>query len=538
MKKLLVILFALIITVLPISVSSLSLPVYHEYSEDRNYSMFPAAEFKGTGQGSAVFENTMFICDNSGNCRMIDLNDGTLIAVFRLGSYNSGTVPKGERGNGTSKEHWANHSNQIMFGASKFRDSDPFPLLYVTTGNSGNHDGTGAYIAKCAIERILYSETDRKWYAQTVQIIEFNDHGNIPEQTGNPRKNMNGDNGASELTDMFDKESGSFRYISGNGYSADAGYQKIGWGWPAAFVDSSPTEKTEGKFYLFSARFRTTSTYEKINRKAYGGESADWNYYGDSVNAYIITEFDLPELPESEDSKDYGGYVTLYPKDITDQFTTEYSVGVTQGGTMYRGKIYYSFGFGKTRDNIYSRNAIQVFDIAEKKISAFLPIYTHDSYLYEPECTSIFNGELLLGMNGNGNYCIYGFGYVSDEAESIAASCEQPGKELIRCSLCESLLNSAVTSPKLGHETELREYREPTENSEGIKAHYCCKLCGTLFSDAEASIKITEKDTVIPRIPTPGERPQSRSGILMIVAAAAILSVALVGFFLIRKLKK
>ena len=39
---------------------------------------------------------------------------------------------------------------------------------------------------------------------------------------------------------------------------------------------------------------------------------------------------------------------------------------VTQGGTLYDGKIYYTYGFG----GLEYPNAIRVFDLAEKKIVA------------------------------------------------------------------------------------------------------------------------------------------------------------------------
>ena len=341
---------------------------------------------KKSGQGNSVYGNTMIVSDNRGACQMYDMRNGCLLAEFHLGSYNDGTAPDGSKDNA-----WSNHANQMMFGAARFRQDDPFPLLYVTTGNSGAHDRTGAYICKCAVERILYDE-ENGWYAELVQIIEFHDKENIPQ-----------DDPDGVLTDMY--QGGRFLYSAGNGYDAARGYEKVSWGWPASFADSEPTSATAGKFYLKGARFRTYETYEKANKIDYGitGYRED--------NAYIVTEFDMPALPTDEAAADYGGTVTLYPRDITDQFSTEYEIGVTQGGTMYRGRIYYSYGNGSK--DAYTRNGIQVFDIAERKIIARLPLWTDEETKgYEPECTAVWNGKLILGFNGDG-YQVYAL----DQAE-------------------------------------------------------------------------------------------------------------------------
>ena len=335
-----------------------------------------------SGQGNSIYGNTLIVSDNQGACRMYDMRDGSLKANFRLGSYNAGIAPDGSKDGA-----WTNHANQMMFGPARFCENDPFPLLYVTTGNSGNHDSTGAYICKCAVERILYDEK-KGWYGQVVQIIEFNDKENIPH-----------DDPDGVLTAMY--QEGQFLYTAGNGYDAAKGYEKVSWGWPAAFVDRDPTSDTLGKFYLKGARFRTSKAGEEINKMNYGITSC-WK-----DSAYIVTEFDLPKLPESETAEAYGGTVTLYPKDITDQFITEYEIGFTQGGTMYRGRIYYSYG-NKSKDE-YTKNGLQVFDIAERRIVTRLPLWTDPRTKgVEPECPAVWNGKLTLGCNGDG-YEIYVF---------------------------------------------------------------------------------------------------------------------------------
>ena len=371
----------------------------NEQQKDSEITGFDA-EFKFSaegGQGSAVFGDTFFACSSRGACAMYDMNTGEKIAAFDLASATE-----------DNSHAYSNHSNQVMFGAEKFKEDDPFPLMYVTTGNSGEHDSSGAYYAKCAIERVLHSE-EKGWYSELVMLLEFNDMENIPNQTGNVGKNMNVNKNMGDLlTNMYDSETGKFLYVDGNGYEQTKGYQKVSWGWPAWFTDCEPTEVTAGKIYLKGARFRTTEAYEALNKEVYGIESywtTDANQKG---NAYIVTEFNMPPLPKGTSASDgYGATFTLYPKDITDQFTTEYDIGFTQGGVLYKGVIYYSYGNEKNESGRYRKNGIQIIDIASKKITEKLNLSgTVLGLGKEPECCSIWKGELMLGLNGDG-YEVY-----------------------------------------------------------------------------------------------------------------------------------
>lgn len=462
--------------------------VYHtDYVEGSNFALTHLMTASG-GQGNAISGNTLITANNTGYANMYDLRTGLAIADFPLASHTD-----------TSSGAYANHANQIMFGSEKFDESDPFPLLYITIGNSGIHDDTGAYVAKCSVERILYSEKIG-WYAECVQIIEFNDYDNIPGE----QKDMNvSKNNGDILLEMYDPATGTFPYVSGNGYDAAKGYQKIGWGWPASFVDSDPTGTTAGKFYLYSARYRTTQAYEGLNRATYGNGDPEWDYYDPGVNSYIITEFDMPALPASVDDPSYGKVTTLYTRDITNQFTTEYNIGFTQGGTMYQGKIYYSYGNKGAADNLYLRNGIQVFDIAQEKIVAFLPLYDSEVKGMEPECTSIWNGELVLGLNGGG-YEVYALDYVALDPQTEEPTCTENGYSHINCSLCGILLSSTEEAGSaLGHDLVKTEAKAPTSTSEGNIEYYTCTVCGKLYTDATAAKEITLEDTVIPKVDVP-----------------------------------
>ena len=313
-------------------------------------------------QGTAAYANDLFICDKYGYCHMYTMPDGEFVDKFPLGSMNSAEGPT------------QNHSNQMMFGPEKFDDDDPYPLLYVTTGYSNDHDGTGTYYAKCSVERIRHSE-ERGWYAEIVQTIAFNDKEKIPED------NMNG-----TLSKMY--KDGKFLYTSGNEYDASAGYQKIGYGWPHFYIDSAPTDATEDKLYIYSTRFRGSEHWENEAKKNY----AKSNFEQD--NSYIFTTFEIPDLPDDEDDEDYGKTVTLYPKDIIGQFETKFDTYAFQGGTMCGGRVFHSYGDGKQKGK--HRDAILVFDIAEQKKVGKLELHTTKMASWEPECCFFYDGKLSL----------------------------------------------------------------------------------------------------------------------------------------------
>lgn len=313
-------------------------------------------------QGTTAYANHLFVCDKYGYCHMYTLPDMEFVDKFALGSMNQTDGPT------------QNHSNQMMFGPEKFDDDDPYPLLYVTTGYSNDHDMTGAYYAKCSVERILYNE-ERGWYAEIVQTIEFNDKANIPDN------DFNG-----TLTKMY--KNGKFLYTTGNGYDASAGYEKIGYGWPHFYVDSAPTEETEDKLYIYSTRFRGSEHWENEAKEDYGIIDFKEN------NSYIFTTFEMPDLPDDEEDEDYGKTVTLYPKDILGQFETEFDAYAFQGGTMRGGRIYHAYGDGKQEEKY--RDAILVFDIVNQRKVGKLELHTTKIASWEPECCFFYSGKLCV----------------------------------------------------------------------------------------------------------------------------------------------
>lgn len=343
-------------------------------------------------QGTAIYGEYVVQCYDSGYVNLFDLSaeDSRMpIGVFKLGSFNDGTEEMRPKGEQWDAKCYCNHSNQAMFGTKKWAEDDLFPLLYVTTGKSGFKMEDGSYIVKCAVERIRCDSETGQWSSQVVQIIEFNDTAFVNEGTGR--------NGTVTLKD------GRFVYSDTATWKNTENYEVPCWGWPAYFVDSDPTALTEGKLYIHSARFRTT--WSAVGDTATGNyRDAIPGFDSEKHNAYIVTQFSLPELPENEEG--FGQTVTLTPAEIEDQFTAEYDIWGCQGGTMYQGCIYYPFGFGAQPENEHfceKRNAIRIYDIARKKIVKKIELWKRSMMKsVEPEGCAIYKGKLALSYNTDG----------------------------------------------------------------------------------------------------------------------------------------
>ena len=253
---------------------------------------------------------------------------------------------------GDGKGPKINHANQTVFSNAFYEPDDLFPLLYITAGNSGEADEEG-YYGRCMVERILM-ETDengqKKFSSELVETIIFNDNHWSADDN---------------------------RY-----YTAEAAseFERPCWGWPAFFPDWE-----NNRLYLFSSRYRTNG-----RSRAY-----------DAKNAYIITAFPLPDPRKS------GDVVKLYPNDILNQFSTEYDAEVTQGGTLYNGRIYYTFGFG--REDFPDK--IRVFDLSERRIVAKLELQDSIFANEEIESCQVHKGMLLCNTKSGR---IYNLGPVAD----------------------------------------------------------------------------------------------------------------------------
>ena len=429
-----------------------------------NYTSAPGESTNVNVQGTAIHENYMVVLSHRGFANIYDLSSqtpGEPLGTFPLGSYTGKT--------GGSP---ANHANQCMFGPVKWDESDPLPLLYVTIGNGAGYksDGTG-YWSRCAVERITQDENGN-WTAQTVQVISINDEAYAP---------------ADDASGLTLGEDGQKRqiYKDVDGFVNTEGYQKISWGWPAFFVDYKPTENSSGKFYVHSARYRTTTSAEPDYRSKFG-----FGPYEESNN-YIITAFDLParpaELPESSEYA-LAHPVVLTPKQITDQFETPSDIYVTQGGTMYQGRIYYSFGFGGAGKG--RADAIRVYDVAQRKQIKALDLTTAPFMAYEPEDCCIYQGKLALSLQTKE---LYVFDYIaSDDKRIVPATCTEPGQESIYDLLTDAALQTRETEEALGHEMTYHEESPATCTADGMKEYYHCGRCGKDFADNAGRQELTD----------------------------------------------
>lgn len=135
------------------------------------------------------------------------------------------------------------------------------------------------------------------------------------------------------------------------------------WGCPAFFADTD-----KGYLYIFSARYRTKR-----------GCTPEGEH-----NAYIITKFALPDVSQ-------GGLVKLTAADILDQFSVESDVPFTQGGMLFKNRIYYTYGCPKADYPV----AIQVFDLEKKTLEVERTDLSAAFYGQEIECLGVYQGEIL-----------------------------------------------------------------------------------------------------------------------------------------------
>ena len=445
------------------------------------------------GQGIAISGDYMFQCDGSGNCYVYNMLTGRRIGSFKLGSYNNGSIASFEsedwvsdedrqryaelqqqldaaKANGASENElkaiedkmatiradYQNHANQIMFSSYYYKDTDVFPLLYVTAGNEGAY-GKYGYRGHCAVERIVYDEETGIWSAQCLQRIFFDDRGYTTEA-------INANNFAFTYQDN-----------ATTGFVNSNGYEKIGWGWPASFVDKDPENcVTKDKFYLYSARYRTTTSWESSWANTYAKQGfAGFNYKDHS--AYIITEFDMPAPPSV--NGEYESLVILSPLDIQDQFTTEYRSYVTQGGTMYQGRIYYSYGWNGAYGTAHA-DSLQVFDIASKKIISRLDLGEDRNGIghCEPECVAVWNGKIVMSCNGRNPVPsgLWIFGHIELHGET-KPTCTEDGTHYTYCSYCgEHLSDTVKVEDKLDHSfTNYVSDGNATCEADGTKTAVC-----------------------------------------------------------------
>lgn len=171
------------------------------------------------------------------------------------------------------------------------------------------------------------------------------------------------------VENITEREDGSFRAktVQTITYRPEgtlpAGVEQPCWGSPCLMPDNDT-----GFLYMLSARYRTKRGCVPEGQQ----------------NAYIITRFRLPDPKEGE-------MIHLHPEDILDQFAVPSDVLFTQGGTIYGGKLYYTYGYPKGG---YPLN-ILVFDLEKKCLCAHVDNLEGAFRDEEIECCDIFEGKLL-----------------------------------------------------------------------------------------------------------------------------------------------
>lgn len=265
--------------------------------------------------------------------RMFIFYDTGVCSVYDLKSRNQESLASFKLDTynpGIPNDDYKNHANSCMFSKLHYQ-GNPIPLLYITIGNGIGSDKDGFYY-RCAVENITnnISEDGREEYqSKVLQIITYKPEGieKVP-------------------------------------------YESPCWGCPSFLIDCD-----DGYLYIVSARYRTKRGCVPEGMK----------------NAYIITKFKLPELPQNSDD-----FMTcLTPENILDQFIIDSDVLFTQGGTLYNKRIYYTFGLPR-KDY---PDIIMVIDLDEKKLISEIHNLDEAFEYGELECCEVYHDQLLCNTN-------------------------------------------------------------------------------------------------------------------------------------------
>lgn len=108
-----------------------------------------------------------------------------------------------------------------------------------------------------------------------------------------------------------------------------------------------------------------------------------------ATNKYIATKFRLPKLQE-------GKEITLTADDILDQVTFPFDAYVTQAGCMRDGKIYYSFGFKRSK-HPETPSKLRVYDTDTGRICSSIEL--EEVIEEEMEDISIYKGKMYINTN-------------------------------------------------------------------------------------------------------------------------------------------
>lgn len=91
--------------------------------------------------------------------------------------------------------------------------------------------------------------------------------------------------------------------------------------------------------------------------------------------------------------------------------------------------------------------------------------------------------------------------HVTGTVGAVAATCEEAGYTGdVVCTLCGEVIEEGTVIEALGHKIVKVEAVAATTTANGVKEHYKCENCGTLYADEEGKTVIKAEDVVIPMI--------------------------------------
>ena len=223
-------------------------------------------------------------------------------------------------------------------------NSDPIATFRIGSASDGNHANN------CNFSTVHYNGNP----IPLLYVVDGNS-GNVMKCSVENITEKNG---------VYSSECIQTLTLDQSGFGA-AGFMPY-WGWPSWLVGS------DGEYiWLHGARYRTNRSMDHLYDE----------------NRYIITKFRLPPTDKKT--------VVLTAADVIEQFTTEYNVNFTQGGTVYGDYLFYTFGTGKT-DN---PSAIRAWDLRTGQLLAPIDVSAITEEL--EDCTVIGDKLYFITQKSN-----------------------------------------------------------------------------------------------------------------------------------------
>ena len=182
---------------------------------------------------------------------------------------------------------------------------------------------------------------------------------------------------------------------------------------------------------------------------------------------------------------------------------------------------YYCKNCNKCFSDSYAKTEIEKADTiipklghSLKKIEAKAPTCTANgniAYYYCKTCRKYYSDSRAKTEITKADTVVPKKGHSIKATAAKAATCTENGniayyycktcKKYYSDKYCKNRITKADTViPKLGHDLQNVEAKDPTCTKNGNIAYYYCKNCNKCFSDSYANTEIAKEDTVIPRL--------------------------------------